>query len=742
MRHPPPNSFALLLALGLVLGWSVPSRADDPGDIKGLQTTLDELDAWIGPETKGDRWRAYLRSNILRQQLALGADADLATVAEVLQQYRSGIAGLEMRRFAAVREELDQWLSVLVANSDQDLPTLVWTLRGQHSPMSDERFAPVRQELRDRADELQQVIARSNTAERWKEHLRWDLIEPHFQDDVAINRQSLQDLESALRRFRANQPGLEMSAFVQTARALERYRELAFWNALSQSRDTSAFYESYLKGLQEQLRRHLEDPTVETARKVGKSLGRIEHQGQSPLLLASIRDRFSRPNVVAEVSVAALNDLAEPISRSQPVRDCVLGATVRGTALTDGEVTLTAAESPDHIRLHIQLAGHITTNTVGYKKPVRVRTTGHTNYTAFKTLYINDDRFHASEAHVSAKARNHTRSVRKTGGNFGRKLIEKIAWKKVRQKKSQTERITAGKARRRISKEFDERVISALTRGRVQYEDKLRLPMVRRGLVPEKMQFTSTAGQLTAHVSLATGSQLSTDSDPPSKDTQNDVTVQIHETAVNNFLPFVLAGVGMKQDTEDEPARLEGDIPPWLKEFAAKNKRLDSSGLTKVDPTQDSEPKEEFKPFELTFNTDQPASISFDENRLKVRLRFAVLKAGLDEEEKPLENWDFLMTFHVARRGNEIVLTREGEIEVFPTGFDPRWDTKMTGQQVSYRNNLAKNINRKAARGEGIPSEIVIPELKLSEDSQIQRSFDLQQLECDDGWLTVGYRVL
>jgi len=733
VRQPARNLPASLLALGIMLGIPGFTCAADPANVSGVQTALDELDAWIGPGAKGDKWRTFLHSEELRRQLALGADADLAAVAKVLQQYQSGIAGLEMRRFAAVRRELEHWLSMLVEHSAQDLPSLVWTLRGEHRPMSAERFAPVRQELRDRARELHQVIGRSNTAERWKEYLRWDLIEPHFQDDIAINRQSLENLDAVLRRFHSDQPGLETPVFLQTARAIERYRELAFWNALTRRRDTNAIYETYLKRLQVQLRRHLEDPTVETTRKVGKALGRIEYQGQAPWLLETIRSRYRRPNIVAQVSVAALNDLAEPISQSQPVRDYILGAKVRGTALTTGEVKLASLESPDHISLEIQLAGHITTKTVGYKKPVRVRTTGYTNYSATKQLLISDERFHAFPANVWAKARNQVRSVRKTGGDFGRKLIEKIAWKKVLQKKAQTERITEKKARRRISEKFDERVVTALTQGREKYEQKLRLPMLRRGFVPEEVHFTSTAGALLAQVSLATDRQLSTDTNPPPKDIRNDVTVQVHETAINNYLPFVLSGVGMRQDAADEPSKLEGDVPPWLKKLAEED-----SGQEEVEKPLE----ENFKPYELVFNSEHPASVSFDENRLVVRLRFAVLKTSLDEDEKPLENWDFLVTYQVTRRDNSIVLTRDGQIEVFPTGFDPRWDTRMTGKQVGYRNNLAKNINRKADRGEGFPTEIVVPELKLSDENQPERTFQLQQLECDDGWLTIGYRVL
>ena len=735
-------NWILLLSLycfgtGFCLGEA--AYAGDPADTIRLEASLNELDAWIGPAAKGDKWRAYLRTEELRRQIAAGADADLEPVAGVLQQYSSGIAGLEMRRFATVRRELQNWFQSLVEHSSEDLASLVWTLRGEHRPMTDERFAAVRRELRDRVRELERVIATSKIENHWREFLRWDLLEPHFQDDVAINRQSLENLDAVLRRFHSDRPGMEQPAFTRTAGAIERYRELAFWNALARRRDTSGIYENYVKRLQEQMRRHLEAPTVETTRQIGKTLGMIECQGQSPALLAAVRSRYSQPNVVAEVSVEALNGLAEPICKMQPVRDCILGANVRGSALTSGEVSFASYESGDHISLGINLTGHITTNTVGYKKPVQVKTTGHTNYAASKRLTLSDERFHATSARVSARTNNHTYSVKKTGGKIGRRLIEKIAWKKVRESKAKGERIAAQKARRRVSESFDEKVLEALTQGRKNYDGKFRTPMLRRGFILDQMHFASTAGVLMAQVSLATDKQISTDAVPPAKNLGNDITVQVHETAVNNYLPFLLSGVGMSQEAQDQPQQLEGDVPEWLKKAAAEKKDADAPTPAEAMPEELREP---FKPYRLVFNSEHPASASFDESRLTLRLRFAVLYTNLNDDQAPLENWDFVVVYQLEQRDDEIVLRRMGDIEVFPTGFDPRWDRKLTGEQVGYRNNLARNINKRAARGEGFPAEIVVPRLKLSDEAGPAREFRLRQLECDDGWLTVGYQVL
>ena len=615
-----------------------------------------------------------------------------------------------------------------------DLSEEVWQLRGEHQPLTDERFAPVRAELRQRAEVLSRVIDSTNTPDRWRSYLRWKLLEPHFSDDVTINRQTLEELDSVLRRFHTNMPGLELPSFRRTAEALKRYRELAFWNALAKRRDTAPIYDSYVKQLQKQLERHLEAPTDETAHSVAKAVRMIDYQGTAPELVGKLRSRFSRSNVQAELSVDALNRLAQPVTEREDVNDCILGARVRGEAMVDGQVRFAAVQSHDRTRMDIQLTGHISTSTVGYKKPVKIYSRGTTAYHGTKSLLIADDYFRSTAAHVSANTNNRPYRVRKTGGKFGRRLVQKIAWKQVCKKKRQSERIASSKASKKVSKKFDERVSTALVEGRDKYEEKLQLPLVRRGFEPSQIRFASTSTALTTAYALGTGDQLTTDTLPPGKDVTNDITVQVHQSAVNNFLPLVLSGVTMVRDSIEEPQRLEGDAPKWLTNLNAAN---ESRELSLAEPSEE----EDFKPYRLVFNSERPASVSFDDGIASIRLRFASLVSGEDEEQKPIENWDFIVHYRVTERDNRVVLVRDGEVEVFPTGFDPRWDKKMSGEQVGFRNNLAANLNKKADQEQGFPSEIEVPEIKLGNQGGAQRKLAIQQLECDEGWLTIGYRM-
>jgi hypothetical protein len=627
-----------------------------------------------------------------------------------------------------------------------DSPTFA-AVAGEHQPVTAERFAPYRDELIASARALEQALGiDSQLARDWKRYLKWDLLEPQLVEDSPVSRASLENMATVLRRFRSNHPGLELPVFTRTADAIDRYRDLAFWYALAERRDTVPLYESFAKDFDEQLRRHMEAPTSETTLQIGRALGTIDYLGEAPELVEVVRASYSQPNVLADVSTEALNELAGPVCQIRGVRDCILGTSIRGTAITNGLVTFQPLEASARIEIDMFLAGIIRSRTVGYNKPVNIHASGTTNYSAGKRLLISDDEFTTAGLWVDADTRTRIHSVQKTGGKLGKKLIEKIAWKKVYEKKRQSERIASRHAEQKIASNFDSQVLTALTNGRVSYEGRLRAPLKRVALLTETIRLASSHESIHSQLTVASHRQIATNSTPPEKLAGNDVTVQVHETAINNFLPTLLAGASLRQESADQPPRLEGDVPKWLRELAKKTPKeaVADKKSPREEPianeTAPAEPKAEFRPWHFTLNIEAPASVSFTDQKLVLRMRLAELKASADEEEEPRKNWDFIVTYRLIQEGNEVLLKREGDIEAFPTGFDPRWDERLTGEQVGVRNNMAKNLNKRAAAGEGFPAEIPLPAVKLPKGDE-EITLELTQLECDNGWLTIGYRV-
>jgi hypothetical protein len=89
------------------------STRADGGAFRTVQTAYDQLAGWLASSSHEQAWRDYLGHGELEQQLRLGDAADREVVARILRRYSLSAAGLEYRRFVAVRLALRDWLSEL-----------------------------------------------------------------------------------------------------------------------------------------------------------------------------------------------------------------------------------------------------------------------------------------------------------------------------------------------------------------------------------------------------------------------------------------------------------------------------------------------------------------------------------------------------------------------------------------------------------------------------------------------------
>lgn len=714
---------------------------------------LDQLDAWVGDGSNGERWRSFLKADQLRADLAKGADADQAQLSQSLQLLSGKTPGLQLAPFQKLRSALADYLKSVRAQFNGDFTQLAASARDGFKPLTPEEFAQLRATMRDKAQALERAMGNDTPlARNWKKFLLWNQLEPHFAANFEVTRQSLTQLDEVLARFHANQAGLEMPVFTDAARAIAKYRALATWAAAAKSRDLRADYERLLTTLGADLQRHLERPTTETAWKVGRILGVIENLGHSTDFIATVRDRFAQRNISASVSANFVEQMPNRgIDQVRPVRDCILGTSIVGTAHTIGQVRYELLPSDDSVELMVYLDGRAQSRTNGYNGPVRISSNGNTVYTASKRISISDQLFAADPAVAHVDTRTRINSIQKTGGQLGANLIEKVAWKRAAQQKSQAEKISASHTRENVIEEFNERVARDLGDARLRYQTKIRDPLTRRAATPEYLKMSSSLEGVHIESTFAARNQLGANNRPPALVDGNDLVLQIHESAVNNYLPLALASARISQQTADQPPNLEGDVPNWIKLMSAKNPKLAAAAATgaavvdeaskTINEVVEGQADERgpnappalppFKPFSITLNAEAPVGVRFDDNKVVVRVRAA--KLASDDSE--YTNWDFIVTYEITQRDDQIVLKRVGDIEVFPTGFDPAWDKQLTAQQSGFRSTLAKNMNARANAGESFPQEIPIEPIRITNVGTLL----LNQLEVQDGWLTVGW---
>jgi hypothetical protein len=263
------------------------------------------------------------------------------------------------------------------------------------------------------------------------------------------------------------------------------------------------------------------------------------------------------------------------------------------------------------------------------------------------------------------------------------------------------------------------------------------------------MMHSSPAAAL-VETTLASRSQLGADRDPPRPASGADLVLQVHESAVNNYLALALANVRISQEQADVAPALQGDVPNWIKAMSITNPRLAAAAATGAEIVEEAQEtieqviegetdeREEqareappFKPYSITLNGEAPVGVRVDDGKLAVRIR----ASRLASDDAEYANWDFIVTYEITTQGDRILLRRSGDIEVFPTGFDPAWDKQLTAQQSGFRSTLAKNMNARAQAGNGFPAEIPIEPIRLTRFGALL----LHELQADDGWLTIGW---
>jgi hypothetical protein len=544
---------------------------------------------------------------------------------------------------------------------------------------------------------------------------------------------------------------LELPAFVNLAEAIAKYRSLASWTHAVRSRDPLADYARIIDNIAAAVERHQQRPTSETAWKVGRVLGVIDSLGQSPELVTAIRDRYAQSNIQAIVSASFLEHTpTRDINELRPVRDCILGTTIIGSACTQAQVKYALEPSENSIALAIYLNGQAQSRNNGYNGPVRVLTTGQTTYTAASRLHLNDDQFQASPITANVDTRTRIRSINKTGGQFAARLITKIAWRRALEQKRQAELISAEHTRQRVVREFSETVERDLGQLRARYEREVKAPLVRRDVVPERLHMRSDLTGAFIDAVFARRSQLGADRAAPKPMPGFDLGVQVHESAINNYLVLALASAKISQQSADVPPNLSGDVPNWIKVLSVARPKLAAAAATgaaiveeaqeKIEEavkgqTDERQPEERkappFKPYSITLNSEAPIGVRFDDGKLVIRIR----ASRLVSEDAEYFNWDFIVAYQITTDGNRIKLKRVGDIEVFPTGFDPAWDKQLTAQQSGFRSTLAKNMNARARSGQSFPAEIPIESVRISRFGTLL----LHELTADDGWLTISW---
>jgi hypothetical protein len=568
-------------------------------------------------------------------------------------------------------------------------------------PASDAALESAAASLRQALVPLETLLGRSKTGADWKTYLDWPALQTQAASGMAADPATLRRLEQLLN---ATETGLDMPEFVRVRKAVTRYAEV-----VDAARGNGANRMSQRLGaLASSLLSASATGSSESLAPVPPILERLTEAGQASGVVAAVRTANSRPNILLEVHESLLAQAVNrPVDQVMPVDEVVLGTRVRGTGHTNGNVRLDFVPSSDRAAFDLVFDATNVANTRGSQGPVTVNSRGVTSLGARRRFFLDEYTAAASPVQASAST-DTTVTGMAINSRFGKRMIKKIASRKIAETKPQAEAIAEGRARDRLRRQFQEQTEPALAQFRDQFQTKVRGPLEAQGLYPEMLTMNTTDTTLAITARKATASQLAAASMPPASAAGNLISARVHETAINNMLEEKLGGRVITQADVDRMAR---------------------EGKTKMPESLGSDPEQ--KPWAVTFAKHRPVSVAVDDGRVKVMVRGDKFVSG----DRSFPGMDIWATYAIATSSQGMHLVREGDVQIYPPGFKPGGSEKLSMAETSLRRILQKRFDK-------LWNQVIdIPDLPLQGELASAGPLPMRQLVArKDGWVVAGWQ--
>ncbi len=494
--------------------------------IHGVQGSFDAMNAWLDGSEHADGWRDYLKTDELRQQLELGDDADVDILKEHLQRYSGGTAGLYKVRFRDVRDSLRLWIGELELPAESELGDIATKAVDNVYPINPSRLQSAQSQMESSGRSLDNFLRQGGVEkeEGWKNFLKWnDYSEALAQDPI--------DYPTLVRVWAitaSDTPGLQYSQFANYREGLRRYLEL---------REFFDDEDSALVNLPDRLAAYQDEPNEQTAAELGQTLGWFARTSQHSNVVKSIHRHYSKPNLFANFSERlVIHGFTQDVDENEAVNSYLNGNSTEGDAHTAASITAQLSPNGRNGEVIVSMDGNIestTKNTAG--NGATYDTTGKTTIDAEKPVLFTQRGITGQASEVKCEAEHETSNIEASSPQ-----VEDALRQRLDNSKQQREFQAARRAEQQVKADLDSRVNERVQDANDQLEQDFFLPMMRRGVRPRALQYSSTSDRLYQFMTIAAPEHLAAPSDPPEVDLEGDVVARVHTSWLNNFADISL----------------------------------------------------------------------------------------------------------------------------------------------------------------------------------------------------------
>lgn len=450
--------------------------------------------------------------------------------------------------------------------------------------------------------------------------------------------------------------------------------------------------------LLETLERHESASNASDASRAGAILAALEGVGPATGdFVEAVRGQYVAANVRVAVHQKFVERILPPTRvTSAPVEDTVLGRQVRGSSRVAQSTAVRFRPDDDGISVVLEVRGQVASRTITESGPVALTSRGTSSFTVRKPVTVDEAGLILGKAVGSAAARSQLADIHTNfdGVPIMRSLVRTIARNQHDENLPEANREVTEKIVSRACREVDQQVEPRLVEAAERIRTQAWGPLVRLGLDPTPVALETTDGIAMARLRLAAPDQLAAFTPRPRAPVGSMLSVQVHESAVNNALDRL--GVAGRRLPLEELVTLLCD-------------RIGIESSTPEDLPED---------VTVQFADVQPLRVHYRDGLVHVRVALDTLESGR-------RSWHDLVvgvTYRPKAQAPQVFLEREGPVHIGGPGRQGRAE-----------------IALRAVFGKIFPKERAVPLVPESFATDPKLA-DLKVLQAvaADGWLAIS----
>ncbi len=538
---------------------------------------------------------------------------------------------------------------------------------------------------------LEAVLARlteADSGEDWRSHLMLDraleLTSEGIDSPVLARAKLAQEILARMTNQRLSDAQVE---FLSSAELVQLREALRPWAAGKVNLETlAALVERYEAGRQNRY-----------AEAVAQLQQRLKWSDDPATReLATLLDQHYRgANMRIAMSDVLMNRMLpaqKPIV--SPVRERIAGAKVRGRARTTTELRVRLQPDPQAWHVTLEANGKVYSHTRSDTWPARIRNAAKMQYQGHKDVSVSSQGVKMSPARATARGGNELVGVDSQLDPIPLvgHLLRDMARQKHRKSRPTANSQTKAKVVRQVKERMDTGLEEKLEVFEQKFRDKVLAPIEELALLAEPLEMHTTEKRAVMQLRLANHDQLAAHTLRPYAPSDSVLSVQMHETALNN----AMMGLG-----------LDGQKMTLLELFEFLTARF---GSTKATPPEDMP-----KRATIQFAKRDAARVKCDGDQLEVILSVAELAHRRDK----IRNFEIHAHFRAVLNGLSVRLVHDGSLQ-----FSGR--RLKTGPRVVLHSVLGKVLPENQAYTLVSPKVMLDPRFK---------GLMVTQLVLEDGWL-------